>query len=1500
MILSGKNFRSIADQTGDFSYAFTVQTKSKFSDIHVGLTGEYNIDYRFLSGKIFDRNTGFVDSYSNNDNFIISGNLKNHQHEYFINGIPKVVGETVPSGKISGIFAINEEAENIGFNFFGQVPSHSITTSSDKLVFGETLTGFINNSNPDLSFTVFSGELINSDIPAVFAIDTFQQVTGSGITGGAKFLLTPTESETLSGVASLLFHTNFGEINFDYNLTGGNLPTVIRDSSYLDLLTFINDFDGETGSIVVTSFFANYDGAEISVTLGHLSGETGEIFRDKDFTRDFVSTEDTFVSGTNAVPIFKTGLVSGLDASGLLQTGLGSGFLTGFTNATGQIINDFELVLTGLGKGFVDTDINLAGIKDTRFSGFVPFGTSVISGIVNNITGTGTFNEQELTGMIRTGVGQIGFDPLDHLPSGEINLPPSAYNTTLKNKFLAFSGEITGFYDLIGSGFAGFIVETGIFDQNFSGNVKRGVYNFEKEYDTFITGFENLFGPDTVGEIVSGILPETSGSGFYITGNLSVKEDGACIEESPVFSVSGKTADFPYNFNVANLLLSFYKVNPAFTGCIMTVQRAFDGETKDIYFYNNYINVANIQQFAKSGEVFVTEWKDQSLNKNNYVPDIADRPRILTSNGVFDSGIHFDRSLLKTNNPLGFIDGAGYTIEFSGGNVGYSGGSYYNPSIDIGNLNVGWQIDFSDEVTSVSKGKNLVIPTVVFDTSLFIDAITTDKKIFLGTKLSDIHIFPFNTDIRGGSNFLFDTTTGAYTPDTFPFSLDIDAECESILVKNEDSDSEVVGNPQTTADIIFELNGDGTEYIVKKCSTNLVGDVVIYSTHLDTTQSASTLPVTVIGVAAFLNCSNITSVTLPNSLTSIEGSAFLNCAGLTSITIPNNVTSIGDSAFGGCSGLTSVTIPDSVTSIGDFAFRNCTSLTSITVPDSMTQIRDGVFKNCTNLASITIPDSVFLIGDHAFSSCDSLTSIIIPDSVTLIGDHAFSSCDSLTSIIIPDGVTRINVSTFNGCGSLTSITIPEGVTRIRAGAFNGCRSITSITIPSTVNQIDFSAFANLDSATALIFLGTEAPNLKTLPDGEQFINGVLISAFGSVENPDNPSIIVQVPDGVDSAGIPIYESYISKAKGGDGVSKYGGLEVQVQASLNSLTFLLNSTGTGYIMHRCDPIAVGSITIPSTFNGLPVTELSNIAFYLCTNITSVTIPDSVTEIRDGAFYQASGLTSVNIPDGVTYIRDFTFWECSSLDNITISNNVTSIGRLAFADCTSLSNITIGNSVTLIDDRAFLKCTSLASITLPDSVVTIGRSLLTAASVFAGCSSLTSINIPDGVRTIQAGTFSNCTSLTSVTIPDSVTLIGRLAFNTCTSLTSVTIGNSVTTIDQSAFSNCTSLDNITLPDNLRQINESAFAGCSSLTSITIPDSVSSIKQSAFRNCISLATITILGLRAPSLLKTVNAGYEVDQRETSVFADVGTRFVNMQVGVTNIDEGGVFYGSLQIVYV
>jgi len=246
--------------------------------------------------------------------------------------------------------------------------------------------------------------------------------------------------------------------------------------------------------------------------------------------------------------------------------------------------------------------------------------------------------------------------------------------------------------------------------------------------------------------------------------------------------------------------------------------------------------------------------------------------------------------------------------------------------------------------------------------------------------------------------------------------------------------------------------------------------------------------VTSIGDYAFYGCLSLNSVIIPNSVTNIGAFAFANSSPsirnvmeLSSIVIPDSVTNIGEKAFFGCTKLTNVTIGNGVTSIEAGAFGECSSLTSMTLPNSLTTIgyvseygvtfEDGVFVNCKKLISINIGNSVTAIGAYSFSGCSSLTSITIPSSVTVIGRSAFNGCSSLTNITIPNSVTSISSSTFYYCTSLTSINIGNGVTGIPYGMFSGCLSISSVTIPSAVTSIGPEAFTNCTGLERIVFLG---------------------------------------------------------------------------------------------------------------------------------------------------------------------------------------------------------------------------------------------------------------------------------------------------------------------------------------------------------------------------------------------------------------------------------------------
>ena len=204
------------------------------------------------------------------------------------------------------------------------------------------------------------------------------------------------------------------------------------------------------------------------------------------------------------------------------------------------------------------------------------------------------------------------------------------------------------------------------------------------------------------------------------------------------------------------------------------------------------------------------------------------------------------------------------------------------------------------------------------------------------------------------------------------------------------------------SDLTFSTtNGEVT---ITDCDPAATGELVI-------PDNIEGSPVTSIGEWAF-NRSRLTSITIPDSVTSIEDYAFSACTRLTSITIPDSVTTIGRNAFYRCSALTSITIGNGVTSIGERAFSSCSDLTSIEIPDSVARIEVLAFIGCINLLSITIPDSVTTIGDGAFYRCSALTSITIPDSVTSIGDSAFLECSSLSSITFLGTAPTVGANSF--------------------------------------------------------------------------------------------------------------------------------------------------------------------------------------------------------------------------------------------------------------------------------------------------------------------------------------------------------------------------------------------------------------------------------------------------------------------------------------------------------
>ena len=333
---------------------------------------------------------------------------------------------------------------------------------------------------------------------------------------------------------------------------------------------------------------------------------------------------------------------------------------------------------------------------------------------------------------------------------------------------------------------------------------------------------------------------------------------------------------------------------------------------------------------------------------------------------------------------------------------------------------------------------------------------------------------------------------------------------------------------------------------------------------------------------AFSDCSNLTTVIIPHTITSIGGFSFSNCTNLNQVDIPEGVTAIGGSAFSGCSSLSSIYLPHTITNIVSGAFYNCSSLASVNIPDGITSIKSDTFKGCSSLTEITLPDSVTSIGSFAFQNCSSLTSINIPDGVTIIGNYAFQNCSNLESIVIPNGVTSIGGSSFYGCCSLTSINIPDGVISIEWGTFNGCRNLEGINIPDSVTSIGNNAFQGCSSLTSI-----------NIPDSVSSIAG---SAFRGCSRLIN----FTVPNSVTSIGSSAFEA----------CSNLTNINLS-----NSITNISVATFT-----HCPSLL--EITIPNS-----VTNIGSSAFNNCGNLEKVILPDSIIGIEDSAFYRCKELNNI---------------------------------------------------------------------------------------------------------------------------------------------------------------------------------------------------------------------------------------------------------------------------------
>ena len=640
-----------------------------------------------------------------------------------------------------------------------------------------------------------------------------------------------------------------------------------------------------------------------------------------------------------------------------------------------------------------------------------------------------------------------------------------------------------------------------------------------------------------------------------------------------------------------------------------------------------------------------------------------------------------------------------------------------------------------------------------------------------------------------------------------------------------------IGNDgQTFADFSVTLSSDAPEAYVIDLSLDLVNDNDMHS-NLDFELLK--------GIVVFADA-NVETICVSQGDTNGDGrlsyeeaasitymsSDFENNSEITSfdeLQYFTGLSCIQSNAFENCSSLTSVILPHSITSIGEDAFSHCTGLTSIEIPDSVTSIGDSAFLHCIGLNSVTIGNSVDSIGHSAFSQCRNLFVITsFADAPPSLGDNAFDSLCSNTLVCVPCGFEDAytsylwgGFSNFYGMygGTVTVVANSEEYGSVAGGGtFEAGQTCTVTATPVegyVVNWFLDGILVSYNTECTFYVSGDMTLVAHFVPEGD-----IIFS------DSNTKAICVSQWDANDDGELSYGEAARVKSMGAM-FSDHPEI-----TSFEELQYFVNlSSINPRAFYGCSGLT-GSLTIPDA-----VVSIGSEAFYNCSGLNTLSIGNSVTSIDSDAFNSCSGLTSITIGNSVTSIGISAFHACSSLATIDLPNSVTTIDSAAFSSCSSLDSIVLPNSVTSIGASAFDGCDSLAAVYYTGDVrqwcnIQFGDShsnpLYYAHNLFNDDGLVTELMIPETVAEIKPYAFYGASCLTSLTLPDSVTLIGESAFYNCTNLRGgLTIPNTVMEIGNSAFYSCTCLESMTvLAETPPTLYQNAFAYCPTSIPVNVP--------------------------------------------------------------------------------
>jgi len=460
-----------------------------------------------------------------------------------------------------------------------------------------------------------------------------------------------------------------------------------------------------------------------------------------------------------------------------------------------------------------------------------------------------------------------------------------------------------------------------------------------------------------------------------------------------------------------------------------------------------------------------------------------------------------------------------------------------------------------------------------------------------------------------------------------------------------------------------------------------------------------------IGSNAFSYCSGLTSVSFPAELQTIDMRAFADCTGLTGdLIISDGVTKIGNLAFCNCTGLTgTLTLSESLETIEESAFKGCGFTGTLTLPESLTEIGKSAFTGCQFTGDLVIPDGLNSLGVSAFSGCGftgDLTfgslpeqipesafkdcgftgTLTLPEHLTQIGKSAFTNCPFTGELIIPDSVSVISESAFSGCGFTGALTLPESLTEIGKSAFSDCSFTGELIIPGSLSTLGESAFRNCSSLTTL-----------TLPEGLECIED---SAFRDCSGLTGS---LEIPEGVKTVSDAAFSGcgFTGTLTLPESLTQIGSMAFSGCAFTGTLTLpeTLESIGSSAFAN-CT--FTGKLYLPET-----LTYLGAKAFYKCSGLSGeLVIPGGVASIGSSAFEYCTGFTSLILSPGITTIADHAFYECMNLTGtLIVPHSVTSIGQNTFAGCYLVHTLYLPTYVTIhtsVNSGSFRRWASLSDI------------------------------------------------------------------------------------------------------------------------------------------------------------------------------------------------------------